>query len=99
MLGQKDLAGRVMERITLSTAVCTSYPRRWYSQLNRMLNEAMGRFHSPVFASSRSSRVTAEDAMTMDFSFRGARGCVTLFPNPEIRFKNVPLAPEGCFSS
>lgn len=96
MLGQKDFAGRVMERITLSTAVCTSYPRRWYSQLNRMLNEAMGRFHIAVFASSR---VTAEDAMTMDFSFRGARDCVTLFPNPEIRFKNVPLAPEGCFSS
>lgn len=39
---------------------------------------------------SFSRRAIAEDAMTMDFSFRGARGCVTLFPNPEIRFRNVP---------
>lgn len=89
MLGQKDLAGRVMERITLSTAVWTSYPQRWYSQLNRMLNEGHGTFHIPVFAPSR---VTAEDAMTMDFSFRGAHGCVTLFPNPEIRFKECAVS-------
>jgi hypothetical protein len=30
------------------------------------------------------------DPMTIDFSWHGARGCVTLFPNPEIRFRNVP---------
>ncbi|WFU39384.1 hypothetical protein QA640_34240 [Bradyrhizobium sp. CB82] len=30
------------------------------------------------------------DPMTLDFSWRGARGCVTLFPNPEIRLRNVP---------
>lgn len=43
---------------------------------------------SQVFATSRA---TADDAMTLDFSFKGTRGCVTLFPNPEIRFQNVPL--------
>ncbi|MGY3238643.1 hypothetical protein ACVMAJ_005533 [Bradyrhizobium sp. USDA 4448] len=30
------------------------------------------------------------EPMTLDFSWEGARGCITLFPNPEIRFKNVP---------
>ncbi|MBR0797146.1 hypothetical protein JQ615_17275 [Bradyrhizobium jicamae] len=30
------------------------------------------------------------DPMTIEFSWRGAQGCVTLFPNPEIRFRNVP---------
>lgn len=53
----------------------------------------LGRFiHCLAFISQffAPSRVTAEDAMTMEFSFRGARGCVTLFPNPEIRFKNLP---------
>lgn len=30
------------------------------------------------------------EPMTIDFSWQGARGCITLFPNPEIRFKNVP---------
>jgi hypothetical protein len=30
------------------------------------------------------------DPMTLDFSWRGARGCVTLFPNPEIRLRNIP---------
>jgi len=28
--------------------------------------------------------------MTIDFSWQSAGGCITLFPNPEIRFKNVP---------
>ena len=30
------------------------------------------------------------DPMTLDFSWRGTHGCVTLFPNPEIRLQNVP---------
>ncbi len=30
------------------------------------------------------------DPMTLDFSWREARGCVTLFPNPEIRLRNIP---------
>ncbi|UQR65480.1 MULTISPECIES: hypothetical protein [Bradyrhizobium] len=30
------------------------------------------------------------DPMTLDFSWRGAHGCVTLFPNPEIRLRNIP---------
>jgi hypothetical protein len=30
------------------------------------------------------------EPMTIDFSWEGAKGCITLFPNPEIRFKNVP---------
>jgi hypothetical protein len=28
--------------------------------------------------------------MALEFSWRGAHGCVTLFPNPEIRLRNVP---------
>ncbi|MFK4505577.1 hypothetical protein LPJ38_34090 [Bradyrhizobium daqingense] len=31
------------------------------------------------------------DPMTLDFSWHGARGCITLFPNPEIRLSNVPV--------
>lgn len=30
------------------------------------------------------------DPMTIDFSWQGTKGCVTLFPNPEIRLRNVP---------
>lgn len=30
------------------------------------------------------------DPMTLDFSWRGARGCITLFPNPEMRLRNIP---------
>ncbi|MBH5368990.1 hypothetical protein [Bradyrhizobium glycinis] len=30
------------------------------------------------------------DPMALDFSWQGAKGCVTLFPNPEIRISNVP---------
>ncbi|WP_271621675.1 hypothetical protein [Bradyrhizobium sp. CCBAU 51745] len=30
------------------------------------------------------------DPMTLDFSWNGARGCVTLFPNPEMRLRNIP---------
>ena len=30
------------------------------------------------------------EPMTIDFSWQSAGGCITLFPNPEIRFKNVP---------
>ncbi|MBR1170983.1 hypothetical protein [Bradyrhizobium liaoningense] len=28
--------------------------------------------------------------MALDFSWQGANGCVTLFPNPEIRLRNIP---------
>jgi hypothetical protein len=31
------------------------------------------------------------DPMTLDFSWHGAHGCVTLFPNPEIRLRNIPV--------
>lgn len=30
------------------------------------------------------------DPMTLDFSWRGSQGCVTLFPNPEIHLRNIP---------
>lgn len=30
------------------------------------------------------------DPMLIDFSWQGTKGCVTLFPNPEIRIRNVP---------
>lgn len=30
------------------------------------------------------------EPMTIDFSWQSTGGCITLFPNPEIRFKNVP---------
>lgn len=30
------------------------------------------------------------DPMTLDFSWRGAHGCITLFPNPEMRLRNIP---------
>jgi hypothetical protein len=30
------------------------------------------------------------DPMTLDFSWRGSHGCVTLFPNPEMRLRNIP---------
>ncbi|WP_369726017.1 hypothetical protein AB8Z38_15830 [Bradyrhizobium sp. LLZ17] len=30
------------------------------------------------------------DPMTIDYSWQGAKGCITLFPNPEIRLHNVP---------
>ena len=37
------------------------------------------------------------DPMTLEFSWRGSKGCVTLFPNPEIRLGNIP--PGGRFLS
>jgi hypothetical protein len=30
------------------------------------------------------------DPMAIDFSWKDSKGCVTLFPNPEIRLRNVP---------
>jgi hypothetical protein len=30
------------------------------------------------------------DPMTLEFSWYGAHGCITLFPNPEIRLRNIP---------
>jgi hypothetical protein len=34
------------------------------------------------------------DPMTLDFPWRGAHGCVTLFPNPEIRLRNIPVGAK-----
>ena len=34
------------------------------------------------------------DPMTLDFSWHDARGCVTLFPNPEIRLRNIPAGAK-----
>lgn len=39
---------------------------------------------------SISGGAAADPMMTIDFSWQGTRGCVTLFPNPEIRIRNVP---------
>ncbi|MDA9409432.1 MULTISPECIES: hypothetical protein [unclassified Bradyrhizobium] len=33
---------------------------------------------------------SAEDRMTIDFSFNGTKGCVSLYPNPEIRITHAP---------
>jgi hypothetical protein len=33
------------------------------------------------------------DPMTLDCSWQGAKGCITLFPNPEIRLHN--FAPDA----
>jgi len=41
------------------------------------------------------SQALAQDAMTIDFSFRESRGCVTLFPNPEIKFQNIPVGAKS----
>ena len=30
------------------------------------------------------------DPMTLDFSWRGSTGCVTLFPNPQFHLRNIP---------
>lgn len=30
------------------------------------------------------------DPMTLDYSWQGAKGCITLFPNPEILLHNIP---------
>lgn len=38
------------------------------------------------------SQAFATDEMSVEFSFRGSRGCTTVFPNPEIKLKNVPAA-------
>jgi len=35
------------------------------------------------------------DPMTLDFSWGGAKGCVTLFPNPEFRLRNVPAGAKS----
>lgn len=34
--------------------------------------------------------LASADPMALEFSWHGAHGCVTLFPNPEIRLRNVP---------
>ncbi|MGY8662675.1 hypothetical protein Q3C01_09935 [Bradyrhizobium sp. UFLA05-109] len=39
---------------------------------------------------SMSGSVAADPMMIIDFSWQGTTGCVTLFPNPEIRLRNVP---------
>jgi len=44
-----------------------------------------------VFVSSLAvCHPASADPMTLDFYWQGAQGCVTLFPNPEIRLHNVP---------
>ena len=48
-----------------------------------------------VFAAAAAVLIVAcspalADPMTIDFSWQGAKGCITLFPNPEIRLRNVP---------
>jgi hypothetical protein len=35
------------------------------------------------------------DPMTLDFTWRGARGCITLFPNPELRLRNIPAGARS----
>lgn len=42
-----------------------------------------------------STPALAADEMTIEFSFRGARGCSTLFPNPEIKLKNIPVGAKS----
>jgi hypothetical protein len=39
---------------------------------------------------STSGLAAADPLMTLDFSWQGTKGCVTLYPNPEIRLRNVP---------
>ena len=36
-------------------------------------------------------RPASADPTTLEFSWQGAHGCVTLFPNPEIRLRNIPV--------
>jgi len=49
-----------------------------------------------AFAFSLSVRRSASsDPMTLDFSWRGAQGCITLFPNPEIRLRNIPTGAKS----
>ena len=33
--------------------------------------------------------------MAIDFTFRGTKGCVSLFPNPEIRLTHVPPGAQS----
>ncbi|WP_161497300.1 hypothetical protein [Bradyrhizobium nitroreducens] len=37
----------------------------------------------------------AAEQMTVEFSFRGSRGCSSLFPNPELRLHNVPAGTKS----
>jgi hypothetical protein len=49
-----------------------------------------------VFAFSLAvCRPASADPMTLDFSWRGAQGCITLFPNPEIRLRNIPTGAKS----
>ncbi|MFT4117559.1 hypothetical protein [Bradyrhizobium sp.] len=34
------------------------------------------------------------DPLSMDFTFRGTKGCLTLFSNPEIRLKQLPAGAK-----
>ena len=43
-----------------------------------------------IIASIASSSPTWAESMSLEFSWQGTKGCVTLFPNPEIRLRNVP---------
>lgn len=35
------------------------------------------------------------DPMTLDFSWGGTKGCVSLFPNPELHLQNVPAGAKS----
>ena len=35
------------------------------------------------------------DPMTLDFSWAGEKGCVSLFPNPEFHLENVPAGAKS----
>ena len=48
-----------------------------------------------MFAILATSHPAMATDVSMDFSFRGSKGCVSLYPNPEIRFKNIPSAAKS----
>jgi hypothetical protein len=43
-----------------------------------------------IIVSIVSSSPASAESMSLEFSWQGTKGCVTLFPNPEIRLRNVP---------
>lgn len=38
---------------------------------------------------------SAAEEVTIEFSFRGSRGCTTVFPNPEIKLRNIPTGARS----
>lgn len=39
--------------------------------------------------------VVAAEQMTVEFSFRGSPGCTSLFPNPDLRLRNIPAGTKS----